>query len=669
MQGPDVMHADRLGERLGEDQALQFAQRAGGVRSAADGFQMVLHQLAAFALPPLIECGRAGGDGKLDVAVPDAAGVRQDLRRAVRTSIGEQGASPGTVRDDEVDVALARLDHQPVRVPPRAFDGSIDGCDPKCGPQPGKVGAKGLHRRRRRVVPEQTLQFVDVDAAPPAQREDGEELAGLPFEPDGGTLSVDDRRRPENAHLRQTTSAPARTYAPSRTTSRTTSGPRQRSETIRNMTTTHDPNPPALVAGLNHVAILTPDLDRVTAFYTHTFGATAGADAGPARCRGRGDRPARTNRRDRVRAGRGTPSRCRVDRGDGPRAPRSRRARSRISGGTRRGSPTPRRMCRQRRCRPRLRLDAVRLLHQPGRDGERDLLDSRSVPARSACADHALTRAISPMWPPPNNRPGANSVDPMSLRWRDETHVRHLRSHRGHTRHSDATTAERSTRSDQDGRRSGLCRFPSRRTPWLGPVHGTEPRGVHRGRLPDHQEHPPGADGEVVAAASPRSDHRRHGHRRQPDQWSSRLRCRPRRRTHRALLVRQQLAGVEGSVRRHPRHHLRGVRDWRDQQRELEVLRLPDHPYVDETRTEPDSVLVPRQPGHRRSPWHEPDVAGPDRQGVARRVRRDLECPQGRHPPRRRSQLRTARRLHHVAWPLRRPRARRSRSSVAAWTV
>ncbi len=232
------MHADGLGERLGEDQALQFAQRAAGMRSAADGFQMVLHQLAAFALPPLIERGRAGGDGKLDIAVPDAAGVRQDLRRAVRTSIGEQGASPSTIRDDEVDVALARLDHQPVRVPPRAFDGAIDGCGTKCGPQPGKVGANGLHRRRRRVVPEQTLQFVDVDAARRAQRQDGEELAGLPFQPDGVAVRVDDRRRAENAHPhRHENLRPQPDHIP------TTSGPRRRYETIRNMTTTQTPTP------------------------------------------------------------------------------------------------------------------------------------------------------------------------------------------------------------------------------------------------------------------------------------------------------------------------------------------------------------------------------------------------------------------------------------------
>ena len=70
--------------------------------------------------------------------------------------------------------------------------------------------------------------------------------------------------------------------------------------------------------------------------------------------------------------------------------------------------------------------------------------------------------------------------------------------------------------------------------------------------------------------------------RRQPDQRASRLRRRPRRRTHRALLVRQQLARVDGALRRRPRHHLRCVRHGRDQQRELEVLRLPHDPDVDQ---------------------------------------------------------------------------------------
>ena len=168
---------------------------------------------------------------------------------------------------------------------------------------------------------------------------------------------------------------------------------------------------------------------------------------------------------------------------------------------------------------------------------------------------------------------------------------------------------QRSTRSDQDGRRSGLRRVPPRRAPRVGSVHGTEPGGVHRGRVAGHEEHPPRADGEAVAVAPSGADHRRHVRRRQPDERPPRLRCRPRRRTHRALLVRQQLARVEGSVRRRPRHHLRRLRDGRDQQRELEVLRLPDDPDVDQAGAEPDPVLVSGQPGHRRSPRHEPDVA------------------------------------------------------------
>ena len=108
---------------------------------------------------------------------------------------------------------------------------------------------------------------------------------------------------------------------------------------------------------------------------------------------------------------------------------------------------------------------------------------------------------------------------------------------------------------------------------------------------------------------------------------------------HRALLVRQQLAGVEGPLRRRDRHHLRRLRHRRDQQRELQVLRLPDHPDVDQAGAEPDPVLVPGQPGHSRPPWHEPDVAGPDRPGLARPLRRDLERPQGRHPSSRRARL------------------------------
>ena len=88
--------------------------------------------------------------------------------------------------------------------------------------------------------------------------------------------------------------------------------------------------------------------------------------------------------------------------------------------------------------------------------------------------------------------------------------------------------------------------------------------------------------------------------RRQPHRRPARLRRRPRRRPDRALLVRQQLAGVEGSVRRRARHHLRRLRHGPDQQRELEVLRLPDHPDVDQAGAGADPVLVSGQPGDRR---------------------------------------------------------------------
>ena len=44
--------------------------------------------------------------------------------------------------------------------------------------------------------------------------------------------------------------------------------------------------------------------------------------------------------------------------------------------------------------------------------------------------------------------------------------------------------------------------------------------------------------------------------------------------------------GREGPFRRHPRHHLRRVQERRDQQRELEVLRLSDDPDVDQAGAE-----------------------------------------------------------------------------------
>ena len=103
-----------------------------------------------------------------------------------------------------------------------------------------------------------------------------------------------------------------------------------------------------------------------------------------------------------------------------------------------------------------------------------------------------------------------------------------------------------------------------------------EPGGVHRGRLPGDDEHPARPDGEAAAAAPPGADHRGHVRRRPAHGRPPRLRRRPRRGADRALLVRQQLAGVEAALRGHPRDHLRRVRDRRDLEREQHVLRLPD---------------------------------------------------------------------------------------------
>ena len=243
----------------------------------------------------------------------------------------------------------------------------------------------------------------------------------------------------------------------------------------------------------------------------------------------------------------------------------------------------------------------------------------------------------------------ADGISTASKGTHEHANVRHLRSHRGHSRHVDAAVAARPARSDQDGRSGGLRRLPPRRAPRVRSVHGTEPGGVHRGRLAGHQEHPAGADGEAVAAAPSGADHRGHGRRRQPHERPPRLRCRSRRGTHRALLVRQQLARVEGPLRRCARHHLRRVRDRRDQQRELEVLRLPDDPDVDQAGAAAHPVLVPRQPGHRGPSRHEPHVARAHRPGDTRRLRRDVARPQGRHAPRRRAELGAARRMHDGA--------------------
>src|SRR5215203_2157555 len=85
--------------------------------------------------------------------------------------------------------------------------------------------------------------------------------------------------------------------------------------------------------------------------------------------------------------------------------------------------------------------------------------------------------------------------------------VRHLRPHRGHPWHIHTTTAQRPVGPDQDGRRSGLRRFPPGRASRVGPLHGTEPGGVHRRGITDHEEHPPRTDGEVAPAAPSGAHH------------------------------------------------------------------------------------------------------------------------------------------------------------------
>ena len=113
----------------------------------------------------------------------------------------------------------------------------------------------------------------------------------------------------------------------------------------------------------------------------------------------------------------------------------------------------------------------------------------------------------------------------------------------------------------------------------------------------------------------------------------------------------------------------RRVRNGRDLEREQQVPRLPDDADVDEGVPGDDPVLVPGQPGHGRSPRHEPDVRRPDPAEHVRRLRRDVAQAQGRHDARRWPRRSAAGRLHDAASRSRRPRTRRSRSPAAAWTA
>ena len=86
----------------------------------------------------------------------------------------------------------------------------------------------------------------------------------------------------------------------------------------------------------------------------------------------------------------------------------------------------------------------------------------------------------------------------------------------------------------------------------------------------------------------------------------------------RALLVRQQLAELHGTLRGRARDHLPCAAKRRDQRRGLEVLLLPHDADGDAAGPAAHPVLVSGQSGDRGPVRTQPDVAGADRRRVVR---------------------------------------------------
>ncbi len=114
-----------------------------------------------------------------------------------------------------------------------------------------------------------------------------------------------------------------------------------------------------------------------------------------------------------------------------------------------------------------------------------------------------------------------------------------------------------------------------------------------------------------------------------------RLRRRSRRGTDRALLVRQQLAGVEGAVRGRPRHHLRRVRDRRDlAARTSKFYDFPTIPLSTKPVQNPIPFWYPGSPVTAGRHGMNLMWPGPIDQAGVRRLRRDVAQAQGRHASR-----------------------------------
>ena len=365
--GRDARGQARRAARRGSGSRVRPAP--GGMRSAADGFQMVLHQLAAFALPPLIECGRAGGDGS---STSPCQMLRASARICAALS-GRPSASRVRARARYVTTRSTSLSpglntNRYVSRPVRSM-------------VPSTAATRSAVRNRERW--ERRVFIADGGGSSQSRRSNSSMLtlpgvrsvrtvrssrvfrSSLTAAPSASTIDA----APRTHTFTETTSGTGTNLRPQPDHISTTSGPRRRSETIRNMTTTHYPSPrrsspvspcrdpharPGPCHCLLHTRVRRRGAPMRRSRPVPRARRSSGSDQPPG---SRSCRPWDTltlpGRPRRWAEGTSITSRSKPD---------QRR--------TRRGSPTPRRMCRQRRCRD-YRRDAGAFLHRPGRDGAR----------------------------------------------------------------------------------------------------------------------------------------------------------------------------------------------------------------------------------------------------------------------------------------------------------
>jgi catechol 2,3-dioxygenase-like lactoylglutathione lyase family enzyme len=259
-QGEHQQRPRRLVQRARGRERPELGHGVARRRPVDERAEVLLGQRPSLVRPSLGQGGRRHGRGQLDVAAPQGPGLPQQAGRLLGPPASAQQPGVGPEPGDRGHVGRPARQGVGATAP-----GERVAVGRQRRAQPRDVGLQGAGGGGRRLVPQQGRQLVEAHGRRRPQRQHGEQLAGLALQGPRGAVGADHLGWAEHPdpHGREPTGTPPQRGHRAATTTGTHGG---------RMTDTHIvPTPAArprsLVAGFNHVALVTADLDRLASFY------------------------------------------------------------------------------------------------------------------------------------------------------------------------------------------------------------------------------------------------------------------------------------------------------------------------------------------------------------------------------------------------------------------